>query len=81
MISPNGNEVPNQFIIHADNRTVFQSYSTVIAVTENGKTILDREKWNYSNTTSKYRNQFLGETTKETQKKIAAGIYELADLN
>lgn len=80
-MSSNGNEVPNQFVIITDKGRIFQSYSTVIAVTENGKTILDREKWNYSNTTSKYRNQFLGETTKQTEKKIAAGIYELADLN
>jgi hypothetical protein len=31
---------------------------------------LDENKWDYSVTTGKYRNIFLGETRKETQKKI-----------
>ena len=35
----------------------------------------------YSKTTSKYRNMFLGETTKETQKKINSGEYILTNLN
>ncbi len=42
---------------------------------------LDQKYWNYSKTTSKYRNQFLGETTKETQAKINSGEYTLTDLN
>lgn len=29
----------------------------------------------------KYRRMFLNETTKETQAKIKAGIYKLANLN
>ena len=44
-------------------------------------TYLDKTYWNYSKTTSKYRNQFLGETTKETQAKIDSGKYILTDLN
>ena len=42
---------------------------------------LDKNYWDYSRTTSKYRNQFLCETTKETQAKIKSGEYILADLN
>ena len=42
---------------------------------------LDRDKWDYSKTTGKYRNQFLGETKKETQAKIDSGEYILTDLN
>jgi len=45
------------------------------------KTQLDRNKWDYSVTTGRYRNQFLGETKAETQKKIDSGEYELVDLN
>lgn len=66
----------------------FESYNTVIAkqiyddigayVVE---TFLDEKYWNYSSTTSKYRNIFLGETTKETEKKIKSGHYKLTDLN
>jgi hypothetical protein len=37
--------------------------------------------WDYSVTTGKYRNIFLEETKKETQKKIDQGIYILTDLN
>ena len=42
---------------------------------------LDINKWDYSVTTGKYRNQFLGETKKETQAKIDSGEYALVDLN
>ena len=42
---------------------------------------LDKTYWDYSTTTGKYRNQFLGETKKETEKKIKSGEYALVDLN
>ena len=42
---------------------------------------LDQKYWNYSNTTGKYRNIFLGETITETKKKIKSGEYILTDLN
>lgn len=80
-----GREVANQFIIciYGKNGTkqVFQSYNSVIAVKENGKVYLDRNKWDYSVTTGRYRNQFLGESIAETRKKIADGTYTLCDLN
>lgn len=82
MTSAKGNSVPNQFIITDDDKTIFQSYSSVIAIQyANGKIVLDVNKWDYSKTTGTYRNQFLGETKKETQAKIDSGVYELADLN
>lgn len=64
-----------------------QSYSSIIAKKMicrlSGKIyiILDKTYWNYSKTTGKYRNIFLGETKKETEKKIKSGEYILADLN
>ena len=77
--------VPNQFIIYAPEATYFQSYESIIVKTtfENGKKVyyLDEEKWDYSRTTGKYRNSFLGETKKETEKKIKDGIYKLVNLN
>lgn len=94
MQSSNGNDVPNQFIITDEGhgalgnfikREIFQSYNTVIAertTWEDGiKIKLDRNKWDCSKTTGKYRNQFLGEGVAETRKKIASGEYELVDLN
>jgi hypothetical protein len=81
MISANGNTIPNQFIIHTETGCVFQSYNSIIAVIDNGRVFLDKNKWDYSVTTGKYRNQFLGETKKETMAKIASGEYELKELN
>lgn len=74
--------VCNQFEITTPDGIYFQSYKSIIAFKRiDGKIFLDRETWNYSNTTSRYRCQFLNERGKETQKKIDAGIYTLTDLN
>ena len=82
LTSSNGNKITNQFIYRDDEKTVFQSYSSVIAIRySDGRTELDADKWDYSKTTGKYRNQFLNETRKETQAKIDQGIYTLTDLN
>lgn len=83
VINSRGNTVPNQFIIYGDSFTCFQSYHSVIVKIDlnNGKTYLDESTWDYSQTTGRYRNQFLGETKKETEKKIASGQYILAQLN
>ena len=48
---------------------------------ENGKITLDSIYWDYSRTTGKYRNMFLGENKAETQSKIDNGTYTLADIN
>ena len=75
-------EVPNQFIIHTPEGRFFQRHDSIIVhETSNGETILDKNFWDYSVTTTKYRNKFLGETTAETRRKIKAGFYQLADLN
>jgi hypothetical protein len=85
MTSGRGNKIANQFIIFDKDFTVFQSYDSVIVKTtfEDGERVvyLDENKWDYSKTTGKYRNEFLGETKKETEKKIKNGTYKLADLN
>ena len=57
-----------------------QNHSTLETVITK-KVYLDEKYWDYSVTTSKYRNIFLDETKKETQKKIDNGIYILTDLN
>jgi hypothetical protein len=81
MKNRNGNEVKNQFIIKTENSVFFQSYDSIIAKKENGKVILDQNYWDYSQTTGKYRNIFLNETKKETEKKLSDGIYQLDNLN
>ena len=72
---------PNQCIIYTDKGQLFQSYDSIIVKIENGIVTLDEKYWAYSVTTSKYRNQFLCETKKETQAKIDSGEYKLDDLN
>ena len=77
-----GNPVANQFIIYTDEGNYFQSYDSVIAFRgEDNKITLDEYYWDYSRTTSKYRNQFLGESIADTRAKIDSGEYKLADLN
>jgi len=81
MQSAQGNDIANQFIITDGNKETFQSYQSIIAINEGGKITLDENKWDYSVTTGKYRNKFLGEGIAITRKKIQAGEYVLADLN
>ena len=79
----NGRAVPNQFILTSTGgMRWFQSYESMIAmITASGQVSLDKTYWDYSKTTGKYRNQFLGESKKETQAKIDSGEYVLTDLN
>lgn len=81
MTSSRGNKVPNQFIIEDRGATYFQSYAVIIVKKTSIITLLDSKYWNYTKTTGKYRNQFLGETIKETKAKIDNGTYLLVDLN
>lgn len=93
MTGRTGRAVPNQFIItkrdnnHRITYKYFQSYNFMIAlrITVDYSAVvtikLDKDKWDYSVTTGKYRNQFLGETKRETEKKIKSGEYVLTDLN
>ena len=84
-----GKPVVNQFIIHQQEgylkRTIFQSYNSIVATkVDDGDTFqiyLDKEYWDYSSTTGRYRNVFLGEDIHETRKKIKSGEYKLVALN
>jgi len=82
MITEGNNPAVNHFIIDTDEGVYFQSYNSIIAFVPIGdnKTQLDKVYWNYSRTTGKYRNQFLGESFQDTRRKIDMGIYELVDL-
>jgi hypothetical protein len=73
----------NQFEIRTKKGIYFQSYDTIICFVPygTGKVQLDKYKYDYSKTTSKYRNQFLGKDTKEIEALIKAKTYVLRDLN
>lgn len=86
--------VPNQFVIYETgngangnfiSRETFQSYNSIIAVItkweDETRIELDETYWNYSKTTGKYRNLFLNEDRKTTEKKIKNGEYKLTNLN
>lgn len=81
--SSRGTKVANQFIIEVGSFVYFQSYESMIAAKhrDSGEVVLDEKYWDYSRTTGKYRNQFLGETKKETEAKIKSGEYKLSNLN
>ena len=83
MTSNSGNDIANQFIICTPEGNYFQSYSAIIVFIPygSGKVVLDKNAWDYSQTTGKYRNQFLGEKKADTECKIKDGTYKLADLN
>lgn len=81
MTSINGNTIANQFIIKTGKSVLFQSYNSVIVKKTAKNIYLDKFYWDYSKTTGKYRNIFLGETKKETEQKIKEGVYKLTNLN
>ena len=82
LTSSNGNKIANQFELWTDEARIFQSYdSTIVKIMDNGTVYLDEYYWDYSVTTGKYRNQFLGEGIAETRKKIKTGKYILKDRN
>jgi hypothetical protein len=81
MTNNNGNKIVNQFIIYKEDQVFFQSYNTMIAMVQDHYIELDANYWNYSKTTSKYRNKFLNMTTKEIENAIKDGLITLTDLN
>ena len=81
MTSNKGNKIANQFVIYTDTGSIFQSYNSSIVKIDSGKTYLDKDTWDYSKTTGKYRNIFLNEKRKDTEAKIKSGEYILTDLN
>ena len=73
-------DVQNQFVISANSYTAFQSYNTLIAVKYDGKVYLNANMWDYSKTTGKYRNLFLGLNKKETEARIKSGEITLVEM-
>lgn len=79
MVSPRtGEKVANQFIISDKGTTTFQSYDSTIAVIDwNEMTIKVGKDWNYSVTTSKYRNEFFKEFP---QLSTTSGMKKIMDI-
>ena len=82
MTSSRGKKIANQFIITTDDGEFFQSYDSIICFKPNdGKVQLDPQYWDYSKTTSKYRNLFLGCDSETVRNRLADGEYEFKELN
>jgi hypothetical protein len=83
MTSSRGNKIANQFEIYDNKGRYFQSYNSIIAfINKKGQVYLDEYYWDYSQTTGKYRNMFLGDWgIEETREKIKSGQYKLKNLN
>ena len=84
MLNDRGQAVKNQFYVfdHDNSVVMFQSYNSIIVKKyNNGNVELDKQFWDFSKTTGKYRNVFLGEKKPETERKIKQGVYKLVDLN
>jgi len=74
MTSNAGNDVPNQFIIYTEYGKMFRSYSSNIAfIPYDENTIYLGSDWEYSRTTTKYRNEFLRCNTAELRTMIKNG--------
>lgn len=83
MVTPSGEKAANQFIIIDEKgNKIFQSYDSKIAlITSDGCIYLDPIYWNYSTTTSKYRNIFLSKSTDDIKKDIKSGKILFKELN
>jgi len=70
--------VKNQFIFNDDKGNEFlKSYDSVIVKRDRKNKITLGQNWDYSKTTGKYRNLYLGETKAETEAKIKSGEYKI----
>jgi len=82
MTSPSsGKEVANQFLIKIGGTEYFQSYDSIIGMWNKDGITLDETYWQYSTTTAKYRNQWLGMKKSEIEKKIESAEIKLSNLN
>ena len=84
IISSKGNKVANQFIITTEEGQFFKSYDSIIAFKPNDPMQpieLDCMKWDYSRTTSKYRNLFLNCDTKDIKQMNKDGDLIFINLN
>lgn len=86
MLTSSGKPAKDQYVLtYEDGSMAFESYGKVIAHRPvnypNQPIRLDKYYWDYSLTTSRYRNRFLGEPTSETRKRIKNGQYALVSFN
>lgn len=77
MVNNNGNKVENQFILISEEFEIFQSYDSIIAKKYNSGLVELSEHYDYSKTTMKYLNLFLGHNIQVTRDRIDSGAYKV----
>ena len=88
MYGSTGREVNNQYIIHADNMLIFQSYSSIVAEYngDTGRMVIDNRLANFSKTTKKYLIKYLEcfpaleDKISEIKKVVKIGNYTVIDI-
>ena len=89
MTSRNGKPIPNQVILSESLGDTFVSYGTKIVyqstrISKDGlpkDIIVDETNWDYSRTTGKYRNEFMGMGVQDVRDHIKDGRIKVGDLN
>lgn len=84
-----GKAIPNQFLIRDRGCIWYQSYKSIIGiVTPDNMLLLDKDKWDYSVTTAKYRNAFVAAyfsskyaSRDGIREGVAAGKIIMTELN
>ena len=71
----------NMFVAHRGNISVLKSYNKIIAIVLNGEIYLNSEYYNYSTTTSRHRNLFLGVSAKEFEQNCKKSLYNFISDN
>lgn len=74
-VSVSNFEHANQFEISGPGFRALQSYNSLVVLVADGYVTLGRD-WDYSNTTMKHVNHFLGYTAKEIRAKIKSGEFQ-----
>lgn len=83
-----GREVNNQYIIHADNMLIFQSYFDTVAEYngDTGRIVIDNRLVNTSKTTKKYLIKYLDcfpaleDKISDIKKSVKIGNYTVIDI-
>ena len=82
MTNDKGKAIANQMIVMIDGKRYFQSYNAVICeIDDDGNVYLDPKFWDYSRTTSKYLNKFLGLDSGQVRDYLDQGLYQFKNLN
>lgn len=70
----------NHVAVSYKGQTTLFSYDTPVCTRSSTGLVILHPAWDYSRTTSKYRSQFLGESTVATRKKLMNNYYSMEEF-